>query len=202
MLQPTFTGQRFLVVEDEPLITIELRRILEGEGAMVFAAHSISKALQQADVPALSAGIIDLRLGQQEADAVCEALERRQVPFVFYTGVPSAPYDRWPAAPVIGKPAKAAAIIGAVKYVVSAERRDILSPDPRIITADQRIAEGEERIERVRSLIARLQSAGFDTSVAHNLLVTMIQSLDLMRDHSRLLASERWTPPTRFRVED
>lgn len=45
------------------------------------------------------------------------ALRQRQVPFVFYTGNPDPLHDRWPTAPVIGKPATAAAIVGAIKYV-------------------------------------------------------------------------------------
>ena len=149
----------------------------------------------------LSAGIIDIRLGQQEADSVCEALNRRQVPFVFYTGNPDPLHDRWPAAPVIGKPATAAAIVGAIKYAVSAEKRDILRSatqdayDAKIISADQRIVDGEERIARVRCLIARLQEMALDTSVADDLLVTMTRSLDLIRAHRRLLASQKWATP-------
>lgn len=89
-------------------------------------------------------------------------------------------------------------------YTVSADGRDILRSatqdayDAKVISADWRIVDGEERIARVRCLIGRLQAMGFDTSVADDLLVTMTQSLDLIRDHRRLLASEKWRAPTVF----
>lgn len=104
MIHSALESHRLLVVEDEPLITLELQNLLEWESATIFAASCVSKALQLADAHVLSVGIIDIRLGQQEADPICEALDRRQVPFVFYTGNPDPLRDRWPAAPVIGKP--------------------------------------------------------------------------------------------------
>jgi len=184
---PAFVGQRILVAEDEPLITMELGRLLEEEGATVFAARSVSQAPRLVGTRALSAAVVDSRLGAEEADPLCEALGQRQVPFVFYTGQPDAPSARWPTAPVIGKPATAKAIVGAVKYVTTADRRDVLyrksqkDHDPKVLTPDQHIADGEERIARVSCLITRLEAGGFDTSVARKLLATMTEGLDLMR---------------------
>ena len=201
VIPPAFAGERFLLAEDEPLITMEVCRFLEQEGATVLPARTVSGALQVVDTRALSAGVVDIRLGDEDADSVCEALSRRQVPFVFYTGR-SDTRERWPAAPVIQKPATPEAIVGAVKYVLSADRRDIfcsatLHPDDtKVMSAERRVAEGEERIFRMRCLLTRLQERGFETSAAQELLAIMTKSLDLMRGQRRLMASQEWRTPT------
>ena len=200
VIHPAFLGERLLIAEDEPLITIELEHLLEQEGATVFSAACVSKALQLADVPALSAGIIDIRLGAEKADPVCEALDRRQVPFVLYTGNPETAQDRWPTAPVIGKPSSAAAIVGAIKYIVSADRRDILfllsQDEAKVIPAERHLLDGEQRILRIKRLLTRLEGSGFDMSVAHKVLATMTERLDLMRRHHTLMASQNWRAAT------
>jgi hypothetical protein len=94
-------------------------------------------------------------------------------------------------------------IIGALKYALSANKHDILSPlaepggDPSLIAIDQRIVDGEERIARITRVIARLQVGGFDMSAAEALHATMTKTLNRMRDYQRLLASEKWRAPTR-----
>src|SRR5262249_57478068 len=67
VIHPAFLGERLLIAEDEPLITIELERLLEQEGATVFSAPCVSKALQPAHVPALSGGIIEHPLRRRES---------------------------------------------------------------------------------------------------------------------------------------
>ena len=82
-----------------------------------------------------------------------------------------------------------------VADALSANKHDILSPlaepgrDPSLIAIDQRIVDGEERIARITCVIGRLQAGGLDTSAAESLHTTMTASLNVMRDHRRLLAS-------------
>lgn len=110
MTYPAFVGERVLIAEDEPLISMELQALFEHEGATVFSTFKVSKAVQIVGKTSISAGLVDIRLGGEIADPVCEALDQRQVPFVFYTGAPETPQKRWPTVPIIGKPATAAAI--------------------------------------------------------------------------------------------
>lgn len=84
-------GERFLIVEDRWLIAMELQRVLERESATVVQARNLPQALLYANDPALSAGIIDFRLGDDDAEPVCEALSRRNVPFIFFTGLSLLP---------------------------------------------------------------------------------------------------------------
>jgi hypothetical protein len=49
-------GERLLVVEDEPLIAMDVQASLEREGASVLIARTMPEVLRLAEFPALSAG--------------------------------------------------------------------------------------------------------------------------------------------------
>ena len=80
MLSSTLAYERFLVVEDDALISMDLQEVLEDEGAMVFPASSVTQALHLAQTPALSAAVIDIKLRTENAEPVCDALSECQVP--------------------------------------------------------------------------------------------------------------------------
>ena len=99
-------GQRILVVEDNGLIAANTTAILEDAGAEVFAAARVREAVDVADRADISAAVLDIDLAGAECTPVCDILDRRRVPFVFYTGqYHSHVMDRWPLAPVVSKPA-------------------------------------------------------------------------------------------------
>ena len=134
------------MVEDDPLISMDLREVLDDEGAMVFPASSVTQALHLAQTPALSAAVIDIKLRTENAEPVCDALSERQVPFIFYTACPDWLAGRWTAAPFVSKPAPGPVIVGALKYALSASKHDLLSPlvehgrDQNHNAIDQRIS--------------------------------------------------------------
>jgi CheY-like chemotaxis protein len=111
------SGRSILVVEDEPLIALDLRQSLESAGAYVFASTQHPHALQLAGHPDLSAAVLDYRLGQEDTSAICARLEERGVPFMFYSG-----YDdmrkQWPHAVRVPKPASPPELIQAVKEML------------------------------------------------------------------------------------
>ena len=181
----TFSGHRVLVAEHEYLIARHVGKILEDDGATVFCASGVAQALIVVDYPLLSAGVLTTRLGSEDGYAVCQALSRRNIPFIFHTTHAARPLTDWPGAPIVAKPASAEAIVGALKYVLSADKRDIIpAPQSREGNAnilDQHILDEEERLKRIRGVITRLAAGGFDTSAAENLLATMAKSLDRVR---------------------
>jgi DNA-binding response OmpR family regulator len=195
---PALEGERVLIVEDEPLIALDVRAVLEREGAAVFLAPTIPQALQCTNNPVLTAGVLDIQVGREDAEPVCEALCRRKVPFVFFTGFSARLVSRWPAAPFVMKPAAPTAIIGALKFALSEETRGIMlepqrgQEDPSVARIDNLILEAEERIERMRRAIARLRAMGFDNSAAEGVLVTMVGIVENLRAHQRMAASARW----------
>jgi len=191
-----FSGHRVLVAEHEYLIAWRVSQILEGDGAIVFRASSVAQALSVADYPLLSAGVLTPRLGSEDSDTVCQALSRRNIPFFFYTARAARPLTQWPGTPIVAKPAFAAEIVGALKYVLSAEKRDVLlAPQSREGNAkvlDQHLLDGEERLMRIRRVVTRLSAGGFDTSAAESLLTTMTKTLDHLRHNRNLMAAREW----------
>ena len=103
-------GQSILVVEHEPAVA----RDLESEFTQA-AADRLRHALYLAEYPALSAAVINLRLGTDTTAAVCRRLEDLGIPFMFYTKFdPTEFAAAWPKAPVLTKSADSAAAADTV----------------------------------------------------------------------------------------
>jgi len=186
-------GERFLVVDDEPLIAIDVKATLERAGATVVVARTIREALRYADYPALSAGVLDFRVGDDDAEPVCEALNRHAVPFIFFTGLSGPLSQRWRTTPLVSKPAQPEKIVGALKFVLSPDAREAIvasqarSQDvEKISRIDRVIAGGEERITRMRRAIEWLAKSGADTSAAEQVVATMLELIDGMRAHRKM----------------
>jgi CheY-like chemotaxis protein len=184
-------GERLLVMEDEAIIAFDLKRVLEREGASVRLSATVPKALQFADHAALSAGVLDVRVGTEDGKVVCEPLRRRSVPFIFFTGTMQKPFSRWPMSPVVQKPAAASTIVGALKFVLAAgiPTANGNDADETVARLDKTIFEGEERIERMRRCIRRLEARGFDTSAGVEVINTMTKVIDNKRAHQRMATS-------------
>jgi CheY-like chemotaxis protein len=81
-------GCRILVVEDEPLIALDLVQTLERHGAEVVGpAMGVAEALALlAGHLAINTAVLDVQLAHELAWPVADALAARGVPFVFTTG--------------------------------------------------------------------------------------------------------------------
>jgi DNA-binding response OmpR family regulator len=79
-------GHSILVLEDEPLIALEITHGLHVAGASVFCARSVRDALPLAEHPDLSAAILDFGLSDSAAGTICQRLVAREIPFVLYSG--------------------------------------------------------------------------------------------------------------------
>lgn len=115
------SGAALLVVEDEPLVALDLRQSLEGAGAYVFAATQLSHALQLAGHPDITAAVLDYRLADGDCTPICTLLSDRGIPFVFYTGYDD-PRQIWPEAAHVQKPADASKIVNAVAGALANSR--------------------------------------------------------------------------------
>ena len=102
-------GLRFLVIEDEPLIGLDLADMLERAGAIVGPPiGSEREALRIIERDHFDGALLDANLGGRSADRVAAALTRREVPFIFVTGygkqdLPASSGQ----APVLAKPVSA-----------------------------------------------------------------------------------------------
>ncbi|MEO6092822.1 MAG: response regulator [Novosphingobium sp.] len=81
-------GRRILIVEDEPLLALDLEFSCEDEGAQVIGpAMSLDQALGRLEnSPAIDGAILDVDLGGRDVYPVAAMLRARGVPFIFHTG--------------------------------------------------------------------------------------------------------------------
>ncbi len=111
-------GALVLVVEDEPLIALDIREGLAEAGAVVIGpASTVGRALSLTETNDLSAAVLDVRLDGETVFPVAAALADRLIPFVFHTG-DAGGRDRcaadWPGNEVLSKPAGRAMIVAAL----------------------------------------------------------------------------------------
>jgi CheY-like chemotaxis protein len=109
-------GRSILIVEDEPLVALDVRAALTAAGASVVSAADCREALRLVDSTGLSAAILDIDLGPGgDCSEVCERLSEQRIPFLFFTGeVRPDILLKWPDAPVLTKLADKARIIDVV----------------------------------------------------------------------------------------
>ena len=113
--------RRILVVEDEPLIALDIAARLQDAGATVLSATYLERALGLAECPDLAAGVLDFDLGKANSTPVCSKLASRRIPFVFHSGRLYSAFQQWPRAPVLLKPTTHA-LIEAVAGLLHAPR--------------------------------------------------------------------------------
>jgi signal transduction histidine kinase/CheY-like chemotaxis protein len=78
---------RLLVIEDEPLVALDITGILTDAGAaLVNAVGSAREALEIIESKSWDAALLDGNLHGQPVDEIAAALTRRRIPFVFITG--------------------------------------------------------------------------------------------------------------------
>jgi CheY-like chemotaxis protein len=80
-------GKRFLIVEDEPMIALDMVAGLESEGVVVEGpVSSVKDALGVVEEGAFDGVLRDANLRGEPVDDVAAALTRLNIPFVFVTG--------------------------------------------------------------------------------------------------------------------
>jgi CheY-like chemotaxis protein len=108
-------GRSILIVEDEPLIALEVHAVFKAAGASIVSAANKKEALRMISLPGLSAAVVDMNLGQHNCSDVCKRLSDCGIPFVFYTGDARADILRkWPDAPILTKLADKQLIVEVV----------------------------------------------------------------------------------------
>jgi DNA-binding response OmpR family regulator len=85
-MERPLAGRVILVIEDEPLIALNISDTFADEGAHTITARTLAAALIGVEDPRLSAAIVDQALGDGDSAALCQRLKERDVPFVTYSG--------------------------------------------------------------------------------------------------------------------
>ena len=112
-------GRSILIVEDEPLIALEVHAAFRATGASIVSATNTREALRTIALPDLSAAVVDINLDGGDCSLVCKRLSERGIPFVFYTGDARADIlHHWPEAPVLTKLADKERVVQTVAGVL------------------------------------------------------------------------------------
>jgi DNA-binding response OmpR family regulator len=110
-------GRLILVVEDDPLIALDLQAGLEAAGARVVRT-TVRHATRAVGQQRLSAAILDLRPGSDDHRPVARRLRELGVPFLFYSTHEPEDVTTVRGAPVVLKPAHPATVVAAVTILL------------------------------------------------------------------------------------
>src|SRR6476660_4280605 len=114
-------GRSILVVEDEPLIGMDIVDALKSAGASVTTTMSSNHALILVEHDGLDAAIIDHGLTDDDNSQLCARLKERDIPFVIYSGF-SRIEGACAEAPLVKKPASPDVLIATVEGLLASKR--------------------------------------------------------------------------------
>lgn len=115
---------RALIVEDEPLVLVELALTLGDLGYnIVGSAADLEAGLALTRELAFNFAVLDFNLGGGKTSApIADALTARSIPFLFASGYTSGTLpDRHKNRPLLAKPYDAAGLKAAIKQVVAGD---------------------------------------------------------------------------------
>lgn len=116
-------GLRILVVEDEPLIALQLEIVFEDAGADVLLSRKVSHAMDLIETRRIDAAILDVNLGSGiTCEPIAERLRAKGIPFALHSGDLARLGELVVeiGAPVLSKPASEASLLAAVAALVPA----------------------------------------------------------------------------------
>lgn len=113
---PQGSGRRILVVEDEPMVALDISQILSEAGNVVVGpANSVAQAFALIAQFGCDAAVLDVNLGLETAEPIARELIKRGIPFVAMSA-----YSReqlppiMQSAPLLEKPVKSEKLIAEV----------------------------------------------------------------------------------------
>jgi len=112
------TGYSILVVEDEPLIALDLAEVFQSAGAQVVCGRNGAEARVALETGGLRAAVVDYGLANDDAVALCAELAQRGIPYMFYSGY-SDLQESFPRNVVVQKPAACKKLISAMAGLIS-----------------------------------------------------------------------------------
>jgi CheY-like chemotaxis protein len=117
-------GLRILLVEDDPLICLDLETSLVELGAVVTAASNVASAFAALAIAMPDFAVLDFDLGAETSEPVAEIAQARNLPFLYLSGYSEHDerFGRWPGIRVLAKPLSATSIAHGIRDAME-ERR-------------------------------------------------------------------------------
>jgi DNA-binding response OmpR family regulator len=98
-------GRRILLVEDDPIIALDIKTMLEDAGAIVSGpAADLTTAFRLAEQHAHDAAVLDVRLERDDTLPLATILLERRLPFLFQTSDARLVTGLFPGVPILRKP--------------------------------------------------------------------------------------------------
>ena len=114
---------QILLVEDDPIIGLDLMETLERAGARVVGpAYSVPKALALLGSTPVDAAVLDNLIMDGDSGPVADHLSQDGVVFLFHTSHRGSLRERYPAVPIIDKPSRPGELVRAVKALAKLPR--------------------------------------------------------------------------------
>ena len=114
---------RILLVEDDPIIGLDLLETLEGAGARVVGpAYNLPSALALLGSTPVDAAVLDNLIMDGDSGPVADLLTKVGVAFLFHTSHRGTLRERYPAVPIVDKPSRPGELVRAVKALVKVQR--------------------------------------------------------------------------------
>ena len=111
---------RILIVEDDPIIALDLASIVSSAGMVVVGVVPTTLAAQQiVQRHPVDAAVLDVRLENEDTIAFAKELRVRKLPFLFQTGNPGLVADFSPPPIVLAKPFDPERLIAALRELLS-----------------------------------------------------------------------------------
>jgi DNA-binding response OmpR family regulator len=117
MQRPTLEGRSILVVEDEPLIALDITQQFEVSGAAVTTTNALHHALILVEHDGLSGAILDHSLGDGNSSLLCARLTERGIPYLIYSGHATVE-GACAGALHVGKPAAPGQLVAAMESLI------------------------------------------------------------------------------------
>jgi len=109
-------GYSILIVDDEPLIALDVADAFQKAGAQVETTHNVRDAVALAKNKRFSAAILDQALNDGDSGVLRQILRERSVPFLIYSGLDAQGGD---TATHVAKPATSAMLLSAVEGLLN-----------------------------------------------------------------------------------
>jgi DNA-binding response OmpR family regulator len=113
----TLNGRSILIVEDNPMIVMDITLAFENTGAHVTTTNTLKHALLLVEHDGLAGAILDHSLGNDKSTLLYKRLKERGIPFIIYSGYPSIEGDSY-GATYIAKPARHEVLVAAMEELI------------------------------------------------------------------------------------
>jgi DNA-binding response OmpR family regulator len=146
MQRPSLEGRSILIVEDQPLIVMDITQEFEATGAALTTTNTLKHALILVEHDGLSGAILDHALPDGDSSELCARLKERGIPFMIYSGFTTVG-GACAGALHIGKPAAEGALVAAMEGLILGDTASNTNIGP-LLVEQRRIADEFRVVEK------------------------------------------------------